>query len=279
MRKARGADAAATLRQHLDHPDVAVRAAAISGLAELKVPGLAAVLETAYRRGLGDAELDARMAAVEAAAALDEAAAAGLLRAAAQEDAARVVRQRAALALQARGEKPPPVGTEGAGRPILDYREAMLPYDPPPGTSLYTPRAILHTSRGKIEVHLNIVEAPLSVRNFVALARRGFFDGLVFHRVVPGFVIQGGDPRGDGNGGPGYTIRCEVGQRPYGRGAVGMALSGKDTGGSQFFITHVPTPHLDGGYTLFGWVAEGMEVVDRIEPGDSIEEVEIWDGS
>ena len=96
--------------------------------------------------------------------------------------------------------------------------------------------------------------------------------------MVPGFVIQGGDPRGDGNGGPGYTLRCEIGQRPYGRGAVGMALSGKDTGGSQFFITHSPQPHLDGGYTVFGWVAAGMDVVDKIRPGDVIERVEIWTG-
>ena len=91
-------------------------------------------------------------------------------------------------------------------------------------------------------------------------------------------MIQGGDPRGDGNGGPGDTLRCEIGQRPYGRGTVGMALSGKDTGGSQFFITHTPTPHLDGGYTVFGWVAAGMDVVDRIRPGDVIERVEIWTG-
>jgi cyclophilin family peptidyl-prolyl cis-trans isomerase/HEAT repeat protein len=279
MQKARGADAAATLRQYLEHADVAVRAAAVSGLAALKPAGLAAALEASYRRGGGDAEIDARLAVVEAAAALDDPGAVAILRQAAQTDASRVVRQRAAQALQARGEAPPPVGAEGIGRPMLDYREAMLPYDPPLGATLYTPRAILHTSRGRIEVHLNILEAPLTVRNFIALARRGFYDGLVFHRVVPGFVIQGGDPRGDGNGGPGYTIRCEVGQRPYGRGAVGMALSGKDTGGSQFFITQVPTPHLDGGYTLFGWVAEGMDVVARIEPGDAIEEVEIWDGS
>jgi cyclophilin family peptidyl-prolyl cis-trans isomerase len=91
-------------------------------------------------------------------------------------------------------------------------------------------------------------------------------------------VIQGGDPRGDGRGGPGYQVRCEVGERPYGRGAVGMALSGKDTGGSQFFITHSPQPHLDGGYTLFGSVTEGMDVVEKIRPGDVIERVEIWTG-
>ena len=110
------------------------------------------------------------------------------------------------------------------------------------------------------------------------LARRGFYDGVPFHRVIPGFVAQGGDPRGDGSGGPGYTLRCEIGQRPYGRGAVGMAHSGKDTGGSQFFITLSPQPHLDGGYTAFGWVAEGMDVADQLRPGDVIERVEIWSG-
>ena len=123
-----------------------------------------------------------------------------------------------------------------------------------------------------------MVETPLTTSSFVDLARRGFYDGLTFHRVEPGFVIQGGCPRGDGNGGPGYTLRCEISQRPYGRGAVGMALSGKDTGGSQFFIVHSPQPHLDGGYTLFGQVVNGMEVVDKISPGDVIEHVEIWTG-
>jgi cyclophilin family peptidyl-prolyl cis-trans isomerase len=161
---------------------------------------------------------------------------------------------------------------------MLDYREAMAPYDPPAGVALYSPRAILHTRYGKIEILLDVVESPLTTANFIDLARRGFFDGLSFHRVVPGFVIQGGDPRGDGNGGPGYLVRCEVGERPYGRGAVGMALSGKDTGGSQFFISQVPTPHLDGGYTLFGQVQSGMSVVDQIQPGDTIDKVEIWDG-
>ncbi|HEV7503172.1 MAG TPA: peptidylprolyl isomerase, partial [Vicinamibacteria bacterium] len=101
---------------------------------------------------------------------------------------------------------------------------------------------------------------------------------LTFHRVVPGFVIQGGDPRGDGNGGPGFALRDEFGERPYGRGVVGMALSGKDTGGSQLFITLAPAPHLDGRYTVFGWVASGMDVADKIRPGDVIEKVEAWTG-
>jgi cyclophilin family peptidyl-prolyl cis-trans isomerase len=93
--------------------------------------------------------------------------------------------------------------------------------------------------------------------------------------VVPDFVVQGGDPRGDGWGGPGYTIRCEINPRPYGRGAVGMALAGKDTGGSQFFVTHGPQPHLDGGYTVFGQVREGMAVVDALTVGDRILAIEL----
>jgi len=155
----------------------------------------------------------------------------------------------------------------------------MAPYEPFPGVPLYTPRAFIHTKLGRIEIHLDIVQAPLASERFINLARRGFYDGLTFHRVVPGFVIQGGCPRGDGNGGPGYALRCEIGQRPYGRGVVGMALSGKDTGGSQFFITLAPSPHLDGGYTAFGSVAGGMDVIERIRPGDVIEKIEIWDGS
>ena len=112
----------------------------------------------------------------------------------------------------------------------------------------------------------------------MGLARQGFYDGLVFHRVEPGFVVQGGCPRGDGNGGPGYALRCEITRRSYARGSVGMALSGKDTGGSQFFITLAPQPHLDGGYTLFGQVAAGMDAVDKLRPGDLIGHVTVWTG-
>jgi cyclophilin family peptidyl-prolyl cis-trans isomerase len=154
----------------------------------------------------------------------------------------------------------------------------MAPFDPREGVPLYTPRAFLHTRHGTIEIHLDVVEAPLTAASFVDLVRRGFYDGLAFHRVEPGFVVQGGCPRGDGNGGPGYTLRCEITRRPFGRGAVGMALSGRDTGGSQFFVTLAPQPHLDGSYTLFGQVVAGMDVVDRIRPGDVIERAEVWTG-
>ena len=119
----------------------------------------------------------------------------------------------------------------------------------------------------------------MTVENLITLARRGYFDRLAFHRVVANFVIQGGDPRGDGEGGPGYQIRCEVNTRPYLRGTLGMALSGKDTGGSQFFITHSSQPHLDGGYTVFGQVRKGIEVVDQITRGDRISEIVIVERS
>jgi cyclophilin family peptidyl-prolyl cis-trans isomerase/HEAT repeat protein len=139
--------------------------------------------------------------------------------------------------------------------------------------------ATIHTAKGQIKLELFPQDAPITVDSFITLARKGYFNNLTFHRVVPNFVIQGGDPRGDGEGGPGYQIRCEINTRPYTRGAVGMALSGKDTGGSQFFITHSPQPHLDGGYTVFGQVTSGMEVVDRIARGDLIKRVEIVETS
>ena len=278
MRKVRGADAADTLKRHLEHPDFAVRAAAAEGLTELKTTGLTPALTASYQRGLGDRDIDARVAVVGALAIQKDEPAKVALRRAAESDPSRVVRERAAAALKSLGEAPAPTTPDDVDRPPLDYREAMAPYDPIPGVPLYTPRAFINTKLGRIEIHLDIVESPLTSESFMRLARSGFYDGLTFHRVVPGFVIQGGDPRGDGNGGPGYTLRCEVGERSYGRGVVGTALSGKDTGGSEFFITHVPTPHLDGGYTVFGRVASGMDVVDRIRPGDVIESVEIWDG-
>jgi cyclophilin family peptidyl-prolyl cis-trans isomerase len=136
----------------------------------------------------------------------------------------------------------------------------------------------LETSKGTVQIELAVLDAPLTVENFVALARRGYFDGLQLHRVVPAFVVQDGDPRGDGTGGPGYSIRDELNDRPYQRGTVGMALSGPDTGGSQWFITHAPQPHLEGRYTVFGQVVKGMEVVDQLEVGDTITRVRVWDG-
>ncbi len=135
--------------------------------------------------------------------------------------------------------------------------------------------AVLETTRGNIEIGLFMEDAPLTAANFIWLAKRGFFDGLSFMRVVPYFVIQGGDPRNDQEGSPGYSIRCEINMRPYERGSVGMALAGKDTGGSQFFIAISPQPHLDGAYTCFGRVISGMQAVDHMLPGDRIVKVRI----
>jgi len=135
------------------------------------------------------------------------------------------------------------------------------------------PQATIVTSKGEIEIALYFDAAPLTVLNFIELARDGFYNGLTFHRVVPNFVVQGGDPRGDGWGGPPYYLRCEYSDEPFRRGTVGMATSGKDTGGSQFFITLSPQPHLEGRYTVFGQVQFGMEVVDQIIVGDLIETI------
>lgn len=140
-------------------------------------------------------------------------------------------------------------------------------------------KAVFTTEKGAFTIDLLPDDAPLTVDNFVRLARANYFNGVSVHRVVANFVMQDGDPRGDGNGGPGWTIRCEMNMVEFGRGAVGMALSGKDTGGSQWFAAHSPQPHLDGGYTVFGQVNEtDMKVVDNIARGDKIISVRIVEG-
>jgi cyclophilin family peptidyl-prolyl cis-trans isomerase len=130
------------------------------------------------------------------------------------------------------------------------------------------PRVLLKTSKGDIVVELFENEAPNTVANFISLVERGFYNGLTFHRVIEGFMAQGGCPRGDGSGGPGYTIPCECyksNHRLHFRGSLSMAHRGQDTGGSQFFITFVPTPHLDGKHTVFGRVVEGMDVLAKLQ--------------
>jgi cyclophilin family peptidyl-prolyl cis-trans isomerase/HEAT repeat protein len=139
----------------------------------------------------------------------------------------------------------------------------------------HKPSAEIETDAGIIRLGFYVDEAPFTVISFIRLAERGYFDGLYFHRVVPNFVIQAGDPSGTGWGGPGYTIRSEFGARTYDRGTVGMASAGRDTEGSQWFITHSSQPHLDGRYTVFAQVTEGMEVVDRIQIGNRIRTVRI----
>jgi cyclophilin family peptidyl-prolyl cis-trans isomerase len=134
-------------------------------------------------------------------------------------------------------------------------------------------KAIIKTTKGSITLRLFVEEAPGSVSNFVALAKKKYFNSIYFHRVVPNFVVQAGCNRGDGWGSEDYSIRSEYSQRRYKRGSVGMASAGKDTEGTQWFITHSPTPHLDGRYTIFAEVIDGMEVVDKIEVSDRIIDV------
>jgi cyclophilin family peptidyl-prolyl cis-trans isomerase/HEAT repeat protein len=170
-----------------------------------------------------------------------------------------------------------------AGRGYADSVERANPVPAPPvkyddaffAKPAYS-RAVLHTSAGDIEWMFYPGDlAPQTVKNFIALAKKGYFNGLRVHRVVPDFVIQDGDPTGTGSGGPGYTIRCEYNQVRYEAGQVGMALSGKDTGGSQWFITLSPQPHLNGRYTIFAEVTRGLDVAKRVTQGAVVERVEL----
>lgn len=138
---------------------------------------------------------------------------------------------------------------------------------------------ILMQNGEKIEFDLFPNEAPGTVENFEKLANSGFYNGVTFHRVIPGFVSQGGDPTGTGAGGPGYTIKCETIGNPHKHvsGSLSMAHAGKDTGGSQFFIVHEPQPHLDGVHTVFGQVTSGMDTVKAMRNGDVMEKVEVFE--
>lgn len=140
-------------------------------------------------------------------------------------------------------------------------------------------KAIIHTEKGEMEVELFSEDAPGTVQNFTKLSKDGFYDGLTFHRVIPGFMIQGGCPKGDGTGGPGYKINCELdGDKQYhDRGVLSMAHAGRNTGGSQFFICHnrKNTAHLDRNHTVFGKVVEGVDLIDEISKGDTITKIVI----
>jgi len=136
--------------------------------------------------------------------------------------------------------------------------------------------ATFDTARGPIRVELAADKAPLTVANFVNLARRGFYDGLLFHRVIPDFMVQGGCPEGTGRGGPGYKFEDEFKNGlSHERGVLSMANAGPGTNGSQFFITHIKTDWLDGKHTVFGKVIEGMDVIDAVKQGDAINSVKI----
>ena len=143
-----------------------------------------------------------------------------------------------------------------------------------------TYRVTIETNRGDIELELYPEHAPKTVNNFVFLAKEGFYDGIVFHRVINDFMIQGGDPTGTGRGGPGYKFEDEVAENPlrHETAVISMANSGPNTNGSQFFITHSPQSHLDGMHTVFGKVVEGQEIVNGIQQGDRMVKVMVSEG-
>jgi cyclophilin family peptidyl-prolyl cis-trans isomerase/HEAT repeat protein len=263
------------LLEQLKASDVFVRATAATLLGDLgdSSDAVTTALYGAYRSARTDKINEARIAIVEAADKLKRPMNVQVL-SDPTRDEDYVVRLKAAQLLRASATE---VTTRRLqiGKVDTDHDRAYWRRIAEVSESSKKQIAVIHTKKGDIRIELLAEDAPMTVDNFIRLARSGFYNGLAFVRVVPNFVIQGGDPRGDQNGGPGYQIRDEINLPRYETGTVGMALSGKDTGGSQFFITHSPQPHLDGGYTVFGQVIEGMDVVNRIARGDRIERVEI----
>ncbi|HVR41740.1 MAG TPA: peptidylprolyl isomerase [Thermoanaerobaculia bacterium] len=261
----------ALIRRALEDPDVIVRTNAIDKYAATKsepAETKLATLRAAYERAKADRDADARFAAIHALADIDYPERESFLRSL-LTDKEPILRRAAADFIEQNLKKNRPQYTPLAIENPPDYK-AIVEWSHTPHT------ATIHMTRGAIEIALLAQDAPMTAWNFAQLAKQKYFDNTSFMRVVPNFVIQGGDPRNDMNGGPGYAIRDEINLQKYTRGAVGMALSGPDTGGSQFFITHSPQPHLDGGYTIFARVYEGMSgVVDQTERGDRVERIAI----
>jgi len=254
------------IRSALSDGDVIVRGYAIDRYSKSHDTKKLAVLREAEVRTRRDKQNDARVNAIRALGEIEDPEREAMLRGLLRDDDP-VVRRVAADLIEQKLGKPRPQFTP---LPVkMDYA-AVVEWSRQPHT------AAIHMARGRIDVALLTQDAPVTTWNFAQLAKNHFFDGTTFMRVVPNFVIQGGDPRNDTEGGPGYAIRDEINLQKYTRGAVGMALSGPDTGGSQYFITHSSQPHLDGGYTIFGRVTEGMTgVVDQTERGDRVETIGI----
>lgn len=270
-------DSLATLRpllvESLRAEDVGVRVAALGALRQLADPGTLPAILDAYGRAIADPPNDAATAAVAALAALRSA----------TLDPSRALFTRFGrpvdplvhrLAVEHFGDAAVrawgPAVPIRTGRSAADYEDIVRRRVVPSLQLRDTTTAVVETESGRITVRLLATDAPLTVESFAALAGSGYFDGQEWPRVVPDFVVQGGDPRGDMEGGPGYSIRDEISRHRYGTGTLGMALAGRDTGGSQFFITHSAQPHLDGIYAIFGETVDGLETTRRILPGETI---------
>ncbi len=259
-------------RQLITRADAVVRALAAERLGAAANPADIDRLVAGYRLALRDSIPDARIAIVAALGRISEQGFAEriavedrfLTRVPASTDylVKRAAQERFPAAARRWGP-PTPIAT---GRGFEDYRGIARRYLAGGGTQ----SIIVDTDRGRLTIDLFAADAPLTVSAFLQLVDQRVFDGGTWHRVVPNFVIQDGDPRGDGWGGPGFTLRDEVNRNRFQQGSVGIALSGPDTGGSQFFVTLSPQPHLDGTFTVIGRVISGMEVVDLITQGDRI---------
>jgi len=250
----------------LADPDPGVRAGAVEALGRLTEPAVLPLLSEALSRSRSDSSPDVANAVIEAAERLRADPGARAVVEAAYRHPRTLVQRLARKSLVRNFRADPaafPLPEYKTGKTAADYRlllaEAKKPW-----------MARIETPRGGFTIRLAGSAASLTVMNFIVLARQKYFDGVPIHRVVPNFVLQDGDPSGTGNGGPGYEIRDEINPLEYVEGTVGMALSGPDTGGSQWFVTHAPQPHLDGIYTVFGQVVEGQDIVERIEQGDRI---------
>jgi HEAT repeat protein len=258
----------------LRSPDPVVRAAAARAIGELNPPGAADVLKQAAAYADRDAMYVARVAALSALADLGLPAADGPLTAAlADKDWA--VRVKAAELLR---KLDPSRNLDAKIRPAPSRYDQSTYSSVDVVSPKFSTELFIDTDKGTIQVGLAVLDAPLTARTIIELARSGFFSGVPIHRIVPNFVVQDGDPRGDGEGGPGFTIRDELNERPFLRGTVGMALDWPDTGGSQFFITLSPQPHLDAKYTVIGTVLAGMDVAQKLVQGDTIRGIRVWDG-
>lgn len=253
-----------SIRSGLNDPDIIVRTNAYDRFGSTQASDRVQILRDAEQRERRESMNDGRLSAIGTLAKIDFPERAAFLQSLAGDGDPVVRRTTSELIATALGIAAPAYAPLPVVRTAEEYAE-IVRWSREPHT------ATIHMTRGKIELALLAQDAPMTAWNFAQLARRKFYDNTSFMRVVPNFVIQGGDPRNDMNGGPGYAIRDEINLQKYTRGAVGMALSGPDTGGSQFFITHSPQPHLDGGYTIFGRAWDGMSgVVDQTERGDRV---------
>ena len=278
LRRADSAAARSRATGLLRHPDPVIRSEAASVLATASAGADVAPLVDAYELALKDPIPDARLASIAALGSIESHQPGSVIelfirRFPRPRDY--VVYRAAAQAFPGLASRWTPVDPIPTGMELGDYRDIARRLEWPARKNGVLPGITIETGRGSVAVSLFAGDAPLTVNAILRLVERRFFDGGGWHRVVPGFVAQAGDPRGDGAGGPGFVLRDEINRRQYDAGYVGMALDGPDTGGSQFFITFSPQPHLDAVYTVIGRVDSGMDVLEQIVQGDRIRRIRL----